>query len=63
MLYLFLAPLKDVHVFFNLFRYITLRTAFAVLTGLLISFLVGPRLIEFLKSSQPNQSVREDLPE
>ncbi|MEE8110134.1 MAG: phospho-N-acetylmuramoyl-pentapeptide-transferase [bacterium] len=63
MFYLFLAPLKDVHAFFNLFRYITLRTAFAVLTGLLISFIVGPRLIKFLKNLQPEQSVREDVPE
>ncbi|MFQ5912717.1 MAG: phospho-N-acetylmuramoyl-pentapeptide-transferase [Nitrospinota bacterium] len=63
MFYLFLAPLKDVHVFFNLFRYITLRTAFAVLTGLLISFIVGPRLIRFLKTLQPQQCVREDVPE
>ncbi|MBI2880288.1 MAG: phospho-N-acetylmuramoyl-pentapeptide-transferase [Candidatus Tectomicrobia bacterium] len=63
MLYLLLAPLKDVHVFFNLFRYITLRTAFAVLTGLLISFVVGPRLIRFLKRLQPQQAVREDVPE
>ncbi len=63
MLYLFLAPLKDVHAFFNLFRYITLRSAFAVLTGLLISFILGPPLIRFLKTLQPDQSVREDVPE
>lgn len=63
MLYLFLASFKDVHVFFNLFRYITLRFAFAVLTGLLISFIFGPPLIRFLKTLQPDQSVREDVPE
>jgi phospho-N-acetylmuramoyl-pentapeptide-transferase len=63
MLYLLLTPLRDVHTFFNLFRYITLRTALATLTGLLISFLLGPVLIRYLKTLQPEQAVREDVPE
>lgn len=50
-------------VFFNLFRYITFRTAGALLTALLISFLCGPPLIRWLKSQQKRgQPIRDDGP-
>lgn len=50
-------------VFFNLFRYITFRTAGALLTALLISFVCGPFLIRWLKTKQYNgQPIREDGP-
>ena len=42
MLYYLLYPLRNVIVGFNVFRYITFRTAFAALTALLISFIFGP---------------------
>src|ERR1700722_11000990 len=49
--------------FFNLFRYITFRTAGALLTALLISFLCGPVLIRWLKSQQrQGQPIRDDGP-
>lgn len=51
-------------VFFNLFRYITFRTAGALLTALLISFLCGPALIRWLKKKQrQGQPIRDDGPE
>lgn len=49
-------------VFFNLFRYITFRTAGALLTALLISFLCGPLFIAWLKKKQYHQPIREDGP-
>jgi len=50
-------------VFFNLFRYITFRTAGALLTALLISFLCGPSLIRWLKKKQrQGQPIRDDGP-
>jgi phospho-N-acetylmuramoyl-pentapeptide-transferase len=50
-------------VFFNLFRYITFRTAGALLTALLISFLCGPLFIRWLKKKQvQGQPIREDGP-
>src|SRR5438445_810897 len=50
-------------VFFNLFRYITFRTAGALLTALLISFLCGPPFIRWLKKKQyRGQPIREDGP-
>jgi phospho-N-acetylmuramoyl-pentapeptide-transferase len=46
----------------NLFRYITFRTAYASLTALLLSLLVGPWLVRVLKQFQIGQYVREDGP-
>ena len=42
MLFNLLYPLADQFGLFNLFRYITFRTGGAVLTALVISFVVGP---------------------
>jgi phospho-N-acetylmuramoyl-pentapeptide-transferase len=64
MLFNLLAPLADDFGPFNLFRYLTFRTGGAVLTALLVSFLLGPRLIAWLKARQTNgQPIREDGPE
>ncbi len=47
----------------NVFRYITFRTGGAVLTALLISFLLGPFLIKNLKKFQSiGQPIRDDGP-
>jgi phospho-N-acetylmuramoyl-pentapeptide-transferase len=62
MLYHLLYPLHTVFSFFNVFRYITFRTIYAILTALLISFIIGPWLIRKLKSLQIQQVVREDVP-
>ncbi|MEA1937720.1 MAG: phospho-N-acetylmuramoyl-pentapeptide-transferase, partial [Pseudomonadota bacterium] len=42
MLYNLFAPLADDYLIFNLFRYITFRTGGAVLTSLVICFVLGP---------------------
>ena len=63
MLYL-LYPFSDQINVFNLFRYLTFRTGGAVMTALVISFIIGPRLIGWLKSKQgEGQPIREDGPE
>jgi phospho-N-acetylmuramoyl-pentapeptide-transferase len=48
---------------FGVFRYITLRTIMAVLTALLISFLVGPPMIRRLSQYKIGQTVRNDGPQ
>jgi phospho-N-acetylmuramoyl-pentapeptide-transferase len=59
-----LAPLADQFGPLNLFRYITFRTGGAFMTALLLSFLIGGRLIEWLRSKQGRgQPIREDGPE
>ena len=64
MLYNFLLPLADHYQFFNLFRYITFRTGGAVLTALIISFIVGPFIIRWLKNKQhEGQPIRDDGPQ
>jgi phospho-N-acetylmuramoyl-pentapeptide-transferase len=62
MLYHLLYPLHNAISFFNVFRYITFRTIYAILTALLISFVIGPWLIKKLKAFQLQQVVREDVP-
>jgi phospho-N-acetylmuramoyl-pentapeptide-transferase len=58
-----LVPLQQSISFFNVFRYITVRTALAGVTALLISFLLGPRLIAFLRRHQVGQEIRSDGPQ
>jgi phospho-N-acetylmuramoyl-pentapeptide-transferase len=48
---------------FNVFQYLTLRAALAVLTSLAISLLVGPYVIKRLNYHQIGQTVRHDGPE
>ena len=64
MLYEWLTPLSDEVGFFRLFEFITFRTGGAVMTAMLISFILGPRVISWLRSKQgKGQPIREDGPE
>ncbi|MCX6560393.1 MAG: phospho-N-acetylmuramoyl-pentapeptide-transferase [Candidatus Aminicenantes bacterium] len=63
MFYGLLAPLRGVVSAFNLFRYITVRTALAGVTALLISLLAGPWLIKLLRRRQIGQEIRADGPQ
>ncbi len=64
MLYELLYPLADSFSAFNVFRYITFRTGGALLTSLVIAFVLGPRLIAWLKAVQRGgQPIRDDGPE
>ena len=63
MLFNLLVPLAGDFQFFNLFRYLTFRTGGSVVTALLISFIIGPYVINWLKSKQgEGQPIREDGP-
>src|SRR4030065_770669 len=62
MLYYILYSLHEYHSFFNVFRYITLRTIYAILTALILSLVIGPYMIEFLKRYQIGQVVRDNGP-
>ena len=63
MLYHLLYPLHTEYSFFNVFRYVTFRTASATLTALAISFLLGPWLIARLRQFQIGQHIRQEGPE
>jgi phospho-N-acetylmuramoyl-pentapeptide-transferase len=47
---------------FNVFRYITFRSAWAALTALVISFIFGPWLIERMRRIKLGQYIREEGP-
>ncbi len=63
MFYHLFYPLVEYHAIFNIFRYITFRAAYATVTALLICFILGPRLIRFMKKHQIVEMVRVDVPE
>ena len=48
---------------FNVFGYITLRAVLATMTALVISFVVGPRMIRKLTQYKIGQAVRDDGPQ
>ena len=56
MLYHVLYPFADQFGPLNLFRYLTFRTGGALLTAMLISFLFGQPIIEWLRSRQARAS-------
>ena len=62
MLYHLLYPLQEYYTVFNVFRYITFRTIYAALTGLIIAFLLGPWFIRKLSALRVGQHIREDGP-
>ena len=62
MLYHLLYPLHEAYNIFNVFRYITFRTIYAILTALLITLILGPCLIEKLQTLNVKQYIREDGP-
>lgn len=63
MLYHLLYPLSDTISYFNVFRYITFRTAYATITALVISFLLAPMVIRKLRELKMGQTVRNDGPQ
>ncbi|HET9294788.1 MAG TPA: phospho-N-acetylmuramoyl-pentapeptide-transferase [Gemmatimonadales bacterium] len=62
MFYHWLAPLGKEFLLFNLFNYIGFRAAGAVVTALLVSFLVGPGVIARLRARKIGQVVRAEGP-
>lgn len=48
---------------FNVFNYLTMRAILGALTALIISFIVGPKMIKSLSVNQLGQVIREDGPE
>jgi phospho-N-acetylmuramoyl-pentapeptide-transferase len=64
MLYHFLVPLAKDHIVFNVFRYVTFRSFMALISGLVISLVIGPWLIRRLRAMQHGaETIREDTPE
>ena len=63
MLYHLLTPLTEYWGALRLFNYITFRAAGAVVTAIVLAFLVGPPIIRRLRGMQIHQVVREGTPD
>ena len=62
MLYSFLTSLVDTFSFLNVFKYITFRIGLAVVTSLIIIFLIGNPLIKYFSKKQITGPIRQDGP-
>jgi phospho-N-acetylmuramoyl-pentapeptide-transferase len=58
-----LYPLVDSISAFNIFQYISFRSAYAAVTALLVSFLLGPWVIRKLSRLKLGQEIRSDGPQ
>ncbi len=64
MLYHLLVPFAKEYILFNVFRYITFRTAMATVTALVLSFVLGPWVVRKLRARQAGgETIRADTPE
>ena len=63
MLYSLFSNLIDVFSFFNVFKYLTVRTGLAMFTSMFVVFLVGTPFINFFSARQMHSPIREDGPE
>ncbi|BFM48598.1 phospho-N-acetylmuramoyl-pentapeptide-transferase [Marinomonas sp. THO17] len=63
MLLLLTTYLSKYHTFFTVFNYLSLRAILGVLTALVISLLIGNKVIVMLQRLQIGQAVRDDGPQ
>ncbi|MDR2821083.1 MAG: phospho-N-acetylmuramoyl-pentapeptide-transferase [Desulfovibrio sp.] len=61
MFYNLLVPLTSEWSVFNVFRYISFRSMAALITALVLSILVGPRFITWLRRLKCGQHIHEDV--
>ena len=63
MLYHLFYPLASSVKLFNIFKYLTFRTIYAMITALVVCFVIGPWIIRRLEGLQARQVIRTDGPE
>jgi phospho-N-acetylmuramoyl-pentapeptide-transferase len=65
MFYEWVYPLHNIHGLsaLNVFRYITFRSAYAAITALLLCFVLGPPMIEWLRRVKLGQKIRKEGPQ
>lgn len=63
MLYHIFYPLASDLKIFNIFKYLTFRTIYAMITALIVCFVLGPWIIRKLEGLQARQVIRTDGPE
>ena len=63
MLYSFFLTLIDSYSFFNVFKYLTVRTGLSMFTSMIIVFIVGSPFINYFEKKQIHNPIRKDGPE
>ena len=63
MLYSFLISLIDNYSFFNVFKYLTVRTGLSMITSMVVVFVIGSPFINYFSRKQIHNPIREDGPE
>ncbi|GAB1410503.1 phospho-N-acetylmuramoyl-pentapeptide-transferase [Desulfovibrionales bacterium] len=63
MIYHILYPLSDQFGLFNVFRYITFRSIYAMLTALILAIIIGPTCIRWLAKLKFGQYIKEGGPD
>lgn len=62
MLYSLFTNLVEYFSFFNVFKFLTVRTGLAMFTSMLVVFIVGDSFIKFFSSHQIHNPIRDDGP-
>ena len=62
MLHALFGPLSKQYLIFNLLNYLSFRTAGAVVTALIIAFVIGPWIIRRLREKKVGQVIRAEGP-
>ncbi len=63
MLFHLLPSLAEHHIIFNVFKYVTFRSIGAFITALIISLLLGPRLIRYLRDKKAVETINDVVPD
>ena len=63
MLYNLLINYSDTYSFLNFFNFLTVRTGLAVITSMIIVFIIGDRFINFFSAKKITNPIRLDGPE
>lgn len=62
MLYILFSNLVDTFSFFNVFKYLTVRTGLSMFTAMIVVFIFGSPLIKIFSTNQIHNPIRDDGP-
>ena len=63
MLYNLLTSYSETYSFLNFFNFLTVRTGLAIITSMVIVFLIGDKFINYFSTKNITNPIREDGPE
>ena len=63
MLYNILNSYSDTYSFLNFFNFLTVRTGLAIITAMIIVFLIGDKFINYFSTKKITNPIRADGPE